>query len=70
MASIFELVNSEDIVAYWRERSNETENLLGEELFDERQNDQKYMPSFSLRLRTPALIATLSSKGEDIVGSR
>ena len=37
MASIFELVNSEDIVAYWRERSNETENLLGEELFDERQ---------------------------------
>lgn len=37
MASIFELVNSENIVAYWGERNSETENLLGEELFDERQ---------------------------------
>lgn len=37
MASIFEMVTSEDIVAYWHTKVSETENLLGEELFDERQ---------------------------------
>lgn len=37
MASIFEMVTSEDIVAYWHTKASETENLLGEELFDERQ---------------------------------
>ena len=43
MASIFELVNSENIVAYWRERNSETENLLGEELFVERQKLGLYL---------------------------
>lgn len=37
MASIFELVTSEDIVSYWNTKSSETEDFLGEELFDERQ---------------------------------
>lgn len=38
VVSIFELVTAEDIVAYWVARlQEETEGLLGEELFDEQQ---------------------------------
>lgn len=37
MASIFELVTSEDIVAYWETKDDQTQNLLGEELFPSQQ---------------------------------
>lgn len=37
MASIFELVTADDITAYWETKEQETENLLGEELFPSRQ---------------------------------
>lgn len=35
--SIFELVTSEALVSYWTSKNEETQNLLGEELFDEQQ---------------------------------
>jgi len=35
--SIFDLVTSEALVSYWTSKQEETENLLGEELFDEQQ---------------------------------
>lgn len=37
MASIFELVTADEITAYWETKEQETENLLGEELFPSRQ---------------------------------
>lgn len=37
MASIFELVESSEIVAYWETKDAETESLLGEELFPSQQ---------------------------------
>ena len=37
MASIFDLVTSENIVAYWTNKAAETENLLGDELWPEQQ---------------------------------
>ena len=37
MASIFDLVTSDNIVAYWTTKSSETENLLGDELWPSQQ---------------------------------
>jgi hypothetical protein len=37
MASIFELVTSEDIVAYWESKDDQVQNLLGEELWPSQQ---------------------------------
>ena len=37
MADIFELVNAHELTAYWETQAEETENLLGEELWPSRQ---------------------------------